>query len=64
VNFLDQIDAWVEGGTAPDEMEAYWLDSDAKPNGSRLLCAYPKVAEYDGTGDPRAPTSFRCIDPK
>ena len=64
VNFLDQIDAWVEAGAAPDEIEAHWLDHDAKPSGSRLLCAYPKMAEYDGAGDPRAATSFRCVEPK
>jgi feruloyl esterase len=62
VNFLDEIDAWVEAGAAPEEMETYWLDSHAKPTGSRLLCAYPKVAEYDGAGDPRAATSFRCVE--
>ena len=64
VNFLDQMDAWVEADAAPDEIEAHWLDSDAKPSGSRLLCAYPKVAAYDGAGDPRAATSFRCGEPK
>jgi feruloyl esterase len=64
VNFLDQIDGWVEAGAATDEIEAHWLDRDAKPSGSRLLCAYPKVAEYDGAGDPRAATSFRCAEPK
>lgn len=62
VNFLDQIDAWVEADAAPHEIEAHWLDSDAKPSGSRLLCAYPKVAEYNGAGDPRSATSFRCVE--
>ena len=62
VNFLDQIDAWVEADAAPDEMEVYWLDAEARPSGSRLLCAYPKVAEYDGAGDPRIAESFRCVE--
>lgn len=61
VNFLDQIDAWVEADAAPDEIEAHWLDADVKRSGSRLLCAYPKLAEYDGASDPRAATSFRCV---
>jgi feruloyl esterase len=64
VNFLDQIDAWIEAGAAPDEMPAHWLDENRRPSGSRLICAYPKVADYDGAGDPRAATSFRCVEPK
>ncbi|WP_170611048.1 tannase/feruloyl esterase family alpha/beta hydrolase [Ruegeria arenilitoris] len=60
VNFLTEIDAWVESGEAPDEITAYWLDEQARPTGSRPLCAYPSVAKYDGKGDPLYPTSFSC----
>ena len=62
VNFLDEIDRWVETGTPPDRMTAYWLDEAKQPSGSRLLCAYPQVAQYDGEGDPRDASSFNCAD--
>ena len=61
-NYLAEIDKWVETGRAPEQTAAYWLDEKFQPNGSRLLCAYPKVAIYDGKGDPRAVSSFSCVD--
>jgi feruloyl esterase len=61
VNFLDEIDKWVESGDAPDQTLAYWLDKTLQPTGSRLICAYPDVAQYDGKGDPRDASSFSCV---
>jgi feruloyl esterase len=61
VNFLDEIDKWVMTDTAPVEMTAYWVDEKFNPTGSRRICAYPEVAEYDGKGDPRDVSSFRCV---
>jgi feruloyl esterase len=61
VNFLDEIDNWVESGDAPDQIIAYWLDETAQPTGSRPICAYPNVAQHHGEGDPRDPASFRCL---
>jgi len=61
-NFLTDIDKWFETGKAPEQTVAYWLDEKFQPNGSRLLCAYPKVAQYDGKGDPRDVSSFSCVD--
>ena len=60
VNFLTEIDQWVESGQAPAQTTAYWLDEKMQPNGSRPVCAYPKVAKYAGKGDTRNVTSFRC----
>ena len=48
VNCRDELDKWMETGTAPDQVVSYWLDEKMQPAGSRLLCAYPHVAEYDG----------------
>jgi feruloyl esterase len=62
VNFLTEIDKWVESGIAPEQIAAYWLDEKFQPTGSRLLCTYPKVAKYDGKGDPRDVSSFNCVD--
>ena len=60
VNFLTEIDQWFETGKAPNQVTAYWLDENMQPNGSRPVCAYPKVAKYDGKGDTRNASSFSC----
>ncbi len=62
VNYLAEIDRWVETGKAPEETAAYWLDEKFQPTGSRLICSYPKVAKYDGKGDTRDASSFSCVD--
>ena len=61
VNFLDEIDRWVSTGDAPDQVIAYWLDENMQPTGSRPVCAYPAVAQYDGEGDTRDVSSFSCL---
>jgi feruloyl esterase len=61
VNFLDEIDNWVETGDAPDELTAYWLNEQMQPDGSRPVCAYPKDLKYNGTGDTRDSASFSCV---
>jgi feruloyl esterase len=60
VNYLTEIDKWVETGKAPDQITAYFVDEKMQPTGSRLMCAYPQTAEYDGKGDPREVSSFSC----
>jgi feruloyl esterase len=62
VNFLIEIDKWMETGKAPAQVTAYWLDENMQPNGSRPVCAYPKLARYDGKGDTRDAASFSCVD--
>lgn len=61
-NFLTELDNWIESGKAPEQASVYWLDGKFHPTGSRLLCAYPKVARYDGKGNPRDVSSFSCSD--
>ena len=61
IDWLDEIDRWVETDQAPDQVTAYWVDEQLQPNGSRLACAYPNVLEYDGVGDPRDASSFSCV---
>ena len=63
VNFLEELDKWVESGEAPNQTPAYWLDEAMQPTGSRLICAYPKIARYDGKGDTRDASSFSCVSP-
>jgi feruloyl esterase len=60
VNWLDEIDRWVETGQAPNQVTAYWIDEQMQLDGSRLACAYPNVLEYDGVGDSRDASSFSC----
>lgn len=63
VNFLTEIDQWVESGTAPEQVTAYWLNEKMQPDGSRPVCAYPQVAKYDGKVDTRDVASFSCVNP-
>ncbi|MGB6643123.1 MAG: tannase/feruloyl esterase family alpha/beta hydrolase [Thermoanaerobaculia bacterium] len=64
VNYLDEIDKWVETGDAPEQMTAYWLNDQMQPDGSRPVCSYPDYVKYNGTGDTRDASSFSCIDGK
>lgn len=60
---LDQFDMltavvnWVEKGEAPDAVIA---TGKAFPGRSRPLCAYPRHAQYIGTGDTQEAQNFRC----
>ena len=61
-DYLSAIDEWVESGEAPEQLPALFRDPLGQPTGGgRLLCAYPDVLTYDGTGDPRDPASFGCM---
>ena len=63
VNWVDEIDNWLETGQAPNHVTVSWLDEQMQPDGgSRLACAYPTVLTYDGEGDPRDPESFSCVE--
>jgi feruloyl esterase len=48
---------WVEKGTAPDAIVA---TGQAFPGRSRPLCAYPKHAQYNGSGDAEDAKNFTC----
>ncbi len=48
---------WVEKGAAPDFVIA---TGQAFPGRSRPLCAYPKHAQYIGSGDTQDARNFRC----
>ena len=56
---------------APERMTAIKFDSDllgylgfpAKPLRTRPLCAYPKVARWDGTGSTDDAAHFVCSAP-
>jgi hypothetical protein len=56
-NMLDAVVNWVEKGTPPDAVIA---TGKAFPGRSRPLCAYPKHAQYLGSGDSEDARSFQC----
>jgi feruloyl esterase len=63
VNFLEEIDRWVETGDAPEQLKAHWLNDQMQPDGSRPVCAYPGYLKYKGSGDTRDASSFSCVNP-
>ena len=60
VDYLTAIDWWVEDAVAPRRLEAFFLDAERNPAGSRPICAYPLRAVYNGSGDTRDASSFEC----
>ncbi|MBV8674976.1 MAG: tannase/feruloyl esterase family alpha/beta hydrolase [Acidobacteriaceae bacterium] len=56
-DMLTAIVDWVEKGNAPESVVA---TGKAFPGRSRPLCAYPKHAQYTGSGDPEDARNFRC----
>src|SRR5690348_1912201 len=63
------LQRWVEQGIAPDSFVA---TTDPQPQHAaenptnpatftRLLCPFPDVARYKGTGDPNSAASFACV---
>ncbi len=68
---LGTLDAWRQGGAAPERMTATKFDNDlfaylglpAKPIRTRPLCAFPKVARWNGTGSTDDAANFSCSAP-
>jgi pimeloyl-ACP methyl ester carboxylesterase len=58
-DMLSAVVDWVEKGTPPDSVVATGKDF---PGRSRPLCAYPKHAQYKGSGDPQDAANFVCSD--
>jgi feruloyl esterase len=50
---------WREQGEAPNQFVATRLE-DGKPKLTRLLCAFPQSARYDGKGEHDSAASFTC----
>ena len=69
---LSPLVKWVEQGVAPQAIAASArgagnpaganteLPADWSPQRSRPLCAYPTVAQYNGTGPVETASSFTC----
>ena len=64
------LQRWVEEGVAPDHLIAttdpqpvHAAENPVNPaTFTRLLCPFPKVARYKGTGDSNNAANFVCLD--
>jgi feruloyl esterase len=56
---LTLIEDWKEKGVVPDQLIVTHF-ADGKDVGKRLVCQYPQIARYKGSGDPENPASFEC----
>jgi feruloyl esterase len=66
VNSFDSIsflERWVENKKAPDRILASRV-AGGKVERTRLLCPYPQVAVYKGTGSTDGAANFSCSAPK
>jgi len=50
---------WKQSGKAPDQIVANQY-KDGKQAGTRLICAYPRVAVHKGAGSPTDAANFTC----
>jgi len=63
------LQLWVEDGVAPDKFIATTdpqpLHAQENPTNpatfTRLLCPFPQVARYKGSGDPNSAANFVCV---
>ena len=60
-NIYSALEQWVEKGRAPEDVIGSKLEGQAaKVVLTRPLCAYPKEATYNGSGDPNDAANFAC----
>ena len=60
VDYLTPLEQWVEHGLAPVQLTARFAGTDGVSAGARPLCAYPKHAQYKGSGSDRVVSNFTC----
>jgi len=58
-DMLAALEQWVEKGKAPDSIPAAHL-TNGQPDRTRILCPYPQVAMYKGSGDTNDAANFVC----
>lgn len=59
-DMLTALEQWVEHGRAPESFETSLLTRDGKVERTHLICAYPKVAKYRGSGDIHDTHNWTC----
>jgi feruloyl esterase len=58
-NALDTIEEWKKTGKAPDTLIVTHYKNGMEV-GKRLVCQYPQVAMYRGSGNTEDPASYQC----
>jgi feruloyl esterase len=58
-DMLTALEQWVEQKKAPESIPAAHL-ANGQPDRTRILCPYPKVATYSGSGDQNDARNFVC----
>jgi feruloyl esterase len=59
-DMLTALEQWVEQGRAPSSFVASRLDKDGAIERTRLVCAYPSIAKYRGSGDVNRAENWTC----
>jgi len=59
-DMLTALERWVEQGRVPSSFVASRLDKDGAIERTRLVCAYPGIAKYRGTGDVNRADNWEC----
>lgn len=59
-DMLTALEEWAEDGRAPEKFETSILTKDGKVERTHLICAYPNVAKYRGSGDIRDAKHSEC----
>ena len=59
VDAVGLIEQWKEGGSAPDQLIVSHFKNGMEI-GKRLVCQYPQIALYKGSGDQEDPASYTC----
>jgi len=62
-NITTALEAWVENGKATEQVIARGSFEAAgkKISFTQPICAYPKAAEYKGTGNRKSASSYSCV---
>ncbi len=58
-DMLSSLEQWVEKNKAPDSIPAAHV-TNGQPDRTRILCPYPQVASYKGSGDTNDAANFVC----
>jgi len=59
IDTLSMLNRWRDSGKAPDETIAQHK-TNGQPDRKVLVCAYPKIALYKGSGSIDDPSNFSC----
>jgi len=62
-NITFALETWVEKGTAPEQVigRGGYEVAGRKVSFAQPICAYPKAAEYKGSGDLKDAASYACV---